>query len=323
MRSVDERHGSATWVNTMAERRRATRFAAALAAVAAAIALLSPASRSAAADERSTPTASPIAADQRRGVEQTLLTYPEWFLVHSPAEYARDVAVHPSHDFPFVGHVAQLWEGYADVTREQMRRGDPANLGYHAMIVVIATSTTIEYLLRAAYENTIGRLGWALSSGRATAEDRFQATVAEAYVDFIRREPWYLYDFGGRLKQLWTAVPMTGDDPLRKWERRYALTTEYAVKAVYAKLIERATRAGYEPALMTTQVVADRAPPHPVAEVRTLRALPAGSRVLFVEPLLPMPGTRRVAALMPVAALSTFLATATAHGLVVEHVYDY
>ena len=317
---------------------------------------------------------SPIAPEQRRGVEQTLLTYPEWFLVHSPAEYARDVAVHPSHDFPFIGHVAQLWRSYADVTREQMRRGDPANVGYHVMIVVIATSTTIEYALRAAYEDTIGRLGWALSSGRGTDEDRYQATVAQDYVDFIRREPWYLYDFGRRLRDLWTSVPLTGADPIRKWERRYALTTEFAVKAAYAKLIEKATRAGYEPALLTTQVVTDRVPSRPVADVRTVRvlpdgrallelprydafaaaatrlaeadarlvdiagnhsvilvtlwsrdalALPPGSRVLFEQPLLTMPGTRRVAALLQVAALSPFLATAAAHGITVEHVYDY
>ena len=40
---------------------------------------------------------SPIAPDQRRGVEQTFLTFPEWFLVHSPAEYARYVKQHPAH----------------------------------------------------------------------------------------------------------------------------------------------------------------------------------------------------------------------------------
>jgi len=34
-------------------------------------------------------TAQPVAPpEHRRGEEQTFLTYPEWFLVHSPAEYA-------------------------------------------------------------------------------------------------------------------------------------------------------------------------------------------------------------------------------------------
>ncbi len=226
---------------------------------------------------------SPIAPAERRGVEQTLLTYPEWFLVHSPAEYARFVADHPAHGFPFLGHVRQLWGAYAAVTREQMRAGYPANAGYHAMILVIASSTTIEYALRAAYENTVGRVSWALSSGRATPEDRYGARIAQDYVDFIRREPWYLYDFAGRLHDLWTTTPAFGPDLVRKWERRYALTTEYAVKAVYGKLIERATRAAYDPARMTTQVVVDRAPDPTVplpAGVRLLRTLDDGRAVL-------------------------------------------
>jgi hypothetical protein len=56
---------------------------------------------------------SPIPVDQRRGVEQTFLTFPEWYLVHSPAEYATFVAQHPPHDFPFMGRAGQLWSSYA------------------------------------------------------------------------------------------------------------------------------------------------------------------------------------------------------------------
>ncbi len=112
---------------------------------------------------------SPIAIDQRRGAEQTLLTYPEWFLVHSPAEYARFVADHPAHGFPFLAHVGQLWGSYAAVTREQVRQDAPANVAYHVMILVIASSTTVEYALRSAYENVAGRLSWAVSSGRTTS----------------------------------------------------------------------------------------------------------------------------------------------------------
>jgi hypothetical protein len=222
---------------------------------------------------------SPIAPDQRRGVEQTFLTYPEWFLVHSPAEYARYVAAHPPHEFPFFGHIGQLWSGYASVTGEQMRAHYPANIGYHVMICVIASSTTIEYTLRAAYENTIGRASWLTSDG-LTEEDRYGATVAQDYVDFIRREPWYLYDFGAKLKGLWLSIPPFGPNMIRKWERRYALSTEYLIKAGYAKLIEAATRAAYTPALMTTQVVVEHAPAILPAGVKVVRQLADGRAVM-------------------------------------------
>jgi hypothetical protein len=201
-----------------------------------------------------------VPPQDRRGTEQTLLTFPEWFLVHSPAEYARLTQSRPPQDFPFLGHIGLLWSSYATVTREQLHGGYPLNPGYHVMIWVIASSTTIEYALRAAYENTVGRVSWALGGGRETEEDRYAADVAQQYVDFIRHEPWYLFDFKSRLQHLWTDVPLWGPGLARKWERRYALTTEYGVKAVYGKLIEKATRATYTPAKMTTDVVVDHLP---------------------------------------------------------------
>lgn len=185
--------------------------------------------------------------------------------MHSPAEYAAMAASRPAHEFPFIRHIGQLWSSYGAVVGEQRRAHYPANLGYHVMIGVIGTSTTLEYALRSGYENTLGRISWATASS-LSAEDRYGAAAAQDYVDFIRREPWYLYDFRARLAGLWR-LPALGPNMLRKWERRYALSTEYIVKGIYGKLIEVATRAAYEPALLTTTVVADRMPP----------ALPSGS----------------------------------------------
>lgn len=320
--------------------------------------------------------ASPIAPDQQRGVEQTFLTFPEWFLVHSPAEFAAYVAHHPAHGFPFIAHIGQLWSSYGSVIGEQVRKDYPINLGYHVMICVIASSTTLEYAIRSAYENTVGRIGSVFSANRLTDEDRYSAMVAQDYVDFIRREPWYLYGFASKLKMLWTTVPMTGPGLVRKWERRYALTTEYATKAIYAKVIEMATRAAYTPALMTTQVVVEHVPEGLSADrIALVRRLPDGSavmdmpryfdfrvaattlaqhggnlidiagnssvilvsvwaaadadfhrddlRALFEQPLITMPGKKRVAVIVPVRSLSRFLLEAPQRGIEVEHVYDY
>lgn len=315
-----------------------------------------------------------IEVSEQRGVEQTFLTFPEWYLVHSPAEFAQMVVTHPAHDFPFVGHIQQLWSSYSSVIREQIRQDYPANLGYHLMILVISTSTTIEYGLRWIYENSIGRISWALSSGQATSEEQYAAKVAQEYVDFIRQQPWYLFDFSGKLKTLWSTVPATGPNLIRKWERRYALTTEYLIKAAYGKVIELATRATYEPALMTTRVQVDHFNDAiQVDHVKLVRQLPDGSavidvpryydfrlattalakqgvrlldiagnqsvilvsawvnadfaetqwRVLFQQNLITMPGTKRVALVIPVRELSNFLLMAPTRHIRVEHVYDY
>ena len=210
-------------------------------------------------------------AEHIRGVEQTFLTYPEWFLVFSPAEYARYVARSSPDTFPFLGHVGQFWQGYAAVTRESHARGDALNAGYHLMVMVIGVSTSIEYTLRSVYERLWGRLSQA-TSGAATAEDMYAARAAQAYVDFIRELPWYLYDFNGDLKALWTEVPWTGPDMPRKWERRFALTTEYGIKALYGELIKLATGSIYDKPLLVTAVVV-RPEPQPDASLPELRVL--------------------------------------------------
>jgi hypothetical protein len=196
--------------------------------------------------------------EHRRGPEQTFLTYPEWFLVHSPAEYAEYVRDHTPTQFPFVGHTCQFWQGYGAVTRAA--RDYPFNFGYHVMVMVIGTSTSVEYVIRAAYETMIGRLSEFASPRLPSEEDRFAAKVAQDYVDFIRDQPWYEYDFAKQLAGLWKETSLFGTDFVRKWERKYALTTEYLVKGGYAWLIKKATKAAYEEPLPVTAVVIDRVP---------------------------------------------------------------
>jgi hypothetical protein len=54
------------------------------------------------------------------------------------------------------------------------------------------------------------------------------------------------------------------------------------------------------------------------------QSLPPGPhRVLFEQPLLTLPGKKRIALVVPVAQLSPLLLYATQHGVTVEHVYDY
>jgi hypothetical protein len=205
--------------------------------------------------DRSTIVAPPA---DRRGEEQTFLTFPEWFLVFSPAEYAAFVRQHTPDEFCFWGHIGQFWHGYGAVIDQTRGRREPTNWGYHVMIVVIGVSTTVEYIIRSAYETVVGRVAAATLKDARTAEDEYSTRVAQEYVDFIRYKPWYEFDFWGRLRGLWTQTDLFGPNPLRKWERKYALTTEYAVKAAYGWLIEKATRTAYDRPIESTSVLVDR-----------------------------------------------------------------
>jgi hypothetical protein len=208
----------------------------------------------------------------RRGGDQTFLTFPEWFLVYSPDEYAAFVQERPPSEFPFFGHLRQFWSGYRTVYGAT-RRDYPVNSEYHVMIAVIGLSTTVEYALRSAYENTLGRAAEQTATYGATPEDRLGAQVAREYVEFIRDRPWYEFDFLSPLRTLWTATPAWGPGPLRKWERRYALSSEWLAKAAYGWAIGQGSQAAYGAEETTTAVVLDRVPGGIEAELPRLRVL--------------------------------------------------
>ncbi|KFN44529.1 hypothetical protein [Arenimonas oryziterrae] len=196
----------------------------------------------------------------RRGEDQTFLTYPEWFLVYSPDEFADFLKAgkNPS-EFPFIGHLQQFWQAYGAIYRITGDRYD-FNGEYHTMIGVIGVSTTLEYGLKSAYETVVGRVTELTAGGTATEEDRLAAEVARDYVDFLALQPWYEYDFSARLKQVWTDTPWVGPNMLRKWERKYWLTSEYAGKAIYGWLIGKATRSSFEKPKLETVAWVDGFP---------------------------------------------------------------
>jgi len=225
------------------------------------------------------------APEDRRTPDQTFLTFPEWYLVHSPAEYARYLSRgEPASAFPLFAHIGQFWQGYAAVNKEVARYA--FNGGYHLMAMVIGSSTTVEYGLKGIYEHTVGRLAEATATGDAPIpEERLAADHAQAYVDFIRIEPWYRFDFLAPLRQLWSALPLSGPNLIRRWERRFALTTELLVKACYARAIEIGSQSVYDAPRPTTAVVLSKAPEIDTAAYPEYVARPAsGPDVLATVP---------------------------------------
>ena len=113
------------------------------------------------------------------------------------------------------------------------------------MVFVIGSSFTVENTLKGLYEGTLGRLSEWTAGNQPTEEDRFGAEVAQHYVDFIRATPWYEYPYITQLRKLWREVPLNGANPLRKWERRLALSFEYLAKGQYAMVIRLASKLAY------------------------------------------------------------------------------
>jgi len=213
-----------------------------------------------------------------RPPDQTFLTYPEWFLVFSPAEQADYFKTNTSTTFPYMKHIDQMWKGY-DVVYDQLKGNYKFNTGYHVMILVIAGSTTIEYSIKSLYETVIGRVTDPAGGQAVTDEDRFNAGYMNSYVNFIEDTPWYEYNFNSQLKSLWTKTSFFGPHFFRKMERKYYLTSELLVKSGYGWLIGLGTKSAYETALLNTAVITDKLPAdlNNFPEIKNIKKLPDGT----------------------------------------------
>ena len=182
--------------------------------------------------------------DYYRPESKTYLTLPEWYIVYSTDEYADFIAEHSSSDFPYFRAVGQYWQSYVEVCQE-IRGRYPFNGDSQFTLAFIGISFTAENMLKGAYEGTIGRLTDWISSDTPTDEEIYAARVAQEYGEFMHEIPWYFYPFRETLEGLWSGTSLWGPDPIRKWERKLALTIEYGGKLLYSSLTNLGAQATY------------------------------------------------------------------------------
>lgn len=193
-----------------------------------------------------------------RPLDATILEYPEWYLVYSSEEFATYTTNHFPSEFPFFAEIWQYWDAYYKANH-LIQALKTRNWDDQVMLMVIGSSTTAEYFLRGLYEISFGNVS-AKISGRV-AEDDYAAKVVAEYVEFIKREPWYEFDFMHSLKNLWTENTFFGKGFFRKLERKYILSSEYLIKASYGKLIGLASHAAFGVAEVKTAVLITNLPP--------------------------------------------------------------
>lgn len=254
-----------------------------------------------------------LPAADRRPEARTFLTYPEWHIVYEAEAFARHLAAgKPPSSFAYGQQIGQFWTSYCAVNR--ITQASPEAGAAKVTIYTIGISYTIELAVKAGYERTIGRL-FEATSGWSSTNDRYATHVQRHYGAFLHETPWYRFPFGEALSGLW----QTSEPALhaRHWERRFALSAEYGVKAVYAKAIDAATGAtvGRDEPILGLVV---RGGPDTLRAVdprlRTLASLPGGLTVVeapryqqFNDLLAKLSGTR--AELVEIAGNTTIFAT--------------
>ena len=167
----------------------------------------------------------------QRDEARTWLTYPEWHIVYSAENLGRHLEQKPPSQYPYLRDIRGFWSSMCAMYQASSGRvgGDTK-----VMLYTIGLSYSAELLVKAFYENTLGRLSeWI--GGWDSADDLHATRVQRRYGAFMHEVPWYEFPFGEAFSGLWdTQEP---NAKFRHWERRLALSSEYGVKAGYASLI--------------------------------------------------------------------------------------
>lgn len=191
----------------------------------------------------------------------TFYTFPEWYIVFSSQEYAQFLknGGRPS-EFNYLDSIKTYWQSYYTVTKTAIDRGYPFNFASHLMLGVIGVSFTGEYLIKAAYESTLGAMAEKSANYQPTFEDLYAQKVAEEYGEFLTHTPWFDFPFQEKLKGLWTQTPALSESPHRSIERKIALSIEYEFKALYGAAMHYATNFMYAPANPKVEVLTSKIP---------------------------------------------------------------
>lgn len=177
-----------------------------------------------------------LAPPLRRNEVNTYLTYPEWSIVHAYEDLAEVMAERSESQFGYLVGITNFWRGLCAVGRHASARGTITS-EIKAMLYIIGASLNLEFGIKGAYENTIGRAAEWWRGASRTPEDVFAIDVARDYAAFLRQTPWYEFPFGAKLTQLWRLGPQADASWGRRVERKLALSLEFGAKAAYAKLI--------------------------------------------------------------------------------------
>jgi len=176
-----------------------------------------------------------LAPEHHRAETRTLMTYPEWHIVHAYENYSEVIRKSAPHDFGFFRSITRFWSSLCSVTEKSSQHGD-IDSETKQLVYVIGTSFTLELALKALYEETIGRVFVWIRGDNQSELDKISANHAKEYAQFLQQVPWYKWRFREANAEL-KAAPV---ENLRDRERRFSLGLEYAGKAAYADVIAEA-----------------------------------------------------------------------------------
>jgi hypothetical protein len=201
------------------------------------------------------PYAALLPPEHHRPETRTLMTYPEWQIVHAYEDYGEVLRNGDPHDYTFMRAIGGFWASLCSLSKASGQYGE-VDGDTKQMVYVIGVSFTAELLLKAAYEETLGRLFSVLRGSARSALDDLYAQQASDYATFLQQIPWYKWPFAEDVETLQTHAAST----LRDRERQIALGLEFTAKAAYAEVIAQVVSQVGPDELTLRMIVTDASP---------------------------------------------------------------
>lgn len=186
-------------------------------------------------DREEQPYAALLPEDHHRAEARALLTYPEWHIVHAYDDYAQVIKTGDPHEFGYVKAVGTYWSSLCALKKRASAHGG-IDAETKQLVYVIGVSFSAELALKAAYEETLGRVATWIRGAERTRLDQLSFQQAQGYAKFLQQTPWYKWDFQADIAAMEASQTLA----FRDTERRFALGNEYAMKSAYAKVIANA-----------------------------------------------------------------------------------
>ncbi|MEM8650381.1 MAG: hypothetical protein AAGF54_07625 [Pseudomonadota bacterium] len=191
-----------------------------------------------------------------RGEANSYLTYPEWHIVYAYEGLANVLKTRDEYAFDYTTSISGFWRAYCGLNKKANQHGG-GEFGTRLVIYTIGASFTLEMMLKAAYEETLGRVFALIRGSQKTQQDQYAAEMAQDYATFLQQIPWFKYDFNAANDTLWN-LPV--ENTLRGWERRLALGLEWKAKSGYASIIDSSAGLAGAPQLRFRSVVKNLTP---------------------------------------------------------------
>ena len=141
-----------------------------------------------------TPYKTILPVTDRRQESATLLTWPEWQIVHAYEDYAKVITLSDPQDYEFMPEIGSFWSSLCILSKASGPLGG-VTFANKQMLYTIGLSFTLELSLKAAYEQSLGRAAvWIRGPERAEL-DGITAQMATDYAAFLNQVPWYRWNF--------------------------------------------------------------------------------------------------------------------------------